>query len=226
MSAGWFSDPSGRFGQRWYDGHTWTEQVVAANGTIQDPLPAGGVPYPPPQAAPRQQAFAPPAPAAPAAAPAAPGAPGAPAGRLRPGATLGIALLGLLLVALSLLGVPWTSEGPGFNFFDLNESARDVGASEEPVVWAYAVGGGFVLLLGAMLGVVLAGTPLPGTPRAAAGWRVVVSAGSALAVVLHTVTVARVFRGPVTPDIGAWLGVVGYFIIILAMVVGHYRRRT
>ena len=50
------------------------------------------------------------------------------------------------------------------------------------------------------------------------------SLGSGVAAVLHTVAVARIFRGPADPEIGAWLGVAGYFVIIVAMVVGHYRR--
>ncbi len=225
MRAGWFADPSGRFGQRWYDGHAWTDQVVAANGTaISDPLPVGGAPFPPPFAGP---------PAGPPAAP--PAAPPAwrldrPVGdtapvRLLPGATLGVGLLGVLLVALSLLGVPWTTEGPGAGFLDLHETAREADGSVETVLWLYAVAGGFLLLAGALVGVVLAGTPLPSRPGAATGWRIVVSAGSALAVVLHTVTVVRVFRGPATPGLGAWLGIVGYFVIVGAMVLGHYRRR-
>lgn len=232
MSAGWFADPSGRFGQRWYDGHAWSDQVVAANGTaISDPLPPGGAPFPPPFAG------------LPALPPA--GAPsGAPSGaaawrpdhpgdrttgpssvRLLPGATLGIGLLGVLLVALSLLGVPWVTDGPGVSFLDLSEAARDADGSEETVVWVYAVAGGFLLLAGALVGVVLAGTPLPGRPGAVTAWRIVASAGCALAVVLHTVTVVRVFRGPASPDIGAWLGIAGYFVVIGAMVLGHYRKR-
>lgn len=219
MSAGWFADPTGRFGQRWYDGHAWSDQVVAASGSaISDPLPPGGPPFPPPFAGAPAQAHAHAHdPAVPVAA----------AGvRLRPGATLGIGLLGVLLVALSLLGVPWTTEGPGFSFLDLSEASRDADGSEETVVWAYAVAGGFLLLAGALVGVVLAGTPLPGRLGAATGWRILASAGCALAVVLHTVTVVRTFRGPASPEIGAWLGVAGYFVIIAAMVIGHYRRST
>ncbi|MDN5746105.1 MAG: DUF2510 domain-containing protein, partial [Nocardioidaceae bacterium] len=64
-SNGWFPDPSGRFTQRWYDGHRWSDQVVAANGTtIDDPLPESDKPHPPPMQAPT----VPPAPAAPPSA--------------------------------------------------------------------------------------------------------------------------------------------------------------
>ncbi|WP_170219315.1 DUF2510 domain-containing protein [Nocardioides litoris] len=48
--AGWFDDPTGRFGRRHWDGHRWTEHVVATNGeTVTDPLPAGGAPLAPPR---------------------------------------------------------------------------------------------------------------------------------------------------------------------------------
>lgn len=245
MSAqGWFPDPSGRFGQRWYDGHRWSDQVVAANGsTIDDPLPESARPYPPP--VPTQVVPPAPAPAVPPVPPAAPWpaaapglgprpavpprpaplpGPGAPVGRLRPGATLGIGLFGLLVTALSLFGVPWVSDGPGANFFDVSEAARNASGGGELVVRAYAAAGGFVLFVVALVAVVLAGLPVPARPAGAAVLRVVATGLCGLAAVLHTVTVVRIFRGPASPEIGAWLGTVGYFIAIVGLVVGHYRR--
>lgn len=239
---GWFPDPSGRFAQRWYDGHQWTDRVVAANGTtIEDPLPDSDKPHPPPvltQVVPPAAAPAPPAGAAAPPAPPAPAAPrpGPPASppfapgaaakvRLSVGATLFIGLFGWLLVALSLLGVPWYSDGPGFNFFDLTDGAWNSSGGDF-LVRAYAAALGYLFLVGALLGVVLAGLPVPGRPGAATAWRIIASLGSGVAVVLHTVTVVKVFRGPADPGVGAWLGVIGYFVVIVAMVIGHYRRRV
>lgn len=244
---GWFPDPSGRFGQRWYDGHRWSDQVVAANGsTIDDPLPETDKPYPPPM--PTQvvppAAVPPPAraghvPAPPAGwqpmAGARPGpppagpltpypAPRAPGGRLRPGATLAVGLLGLLVAALSLFGVPWISDGPGVNFFDISEGARNASGDGELLVRIYAAAGGFILFAIALAAVVLAGLPVPSHAAGASAMRVTATFVCGLAAVLHTVTVVRVFRGPATPDIGAWLGTIGYFIAIIGLVIGHYRR--
>ena len=238
--SGWYPDPTGRFGQRWYDGHRWTAQVVAASGSaIEDPLPDGARPFPPPvQQAPAPAAqppgvhSGPPHAAAPAAHPAhaspvavAPhhgGAAGAV--RLRPGATLAIGLLGVLLVALSLLGVPWSTEGSGLSFFDVSEAAREWSGDGELVIRIYGAFAGFLMLFLALVFVVGAGVPLPRSPAAATINRMLTSFGCSVAVVLHTVTVVRIFRGPASPEIGAWLGVVGYFVIIAAMVVGHHRR--
>lgn len=235
---GWFPDPSGRFGQRWYDGHRWSDQVVAANGNaIDDPLPEADRPYPPPM--PTQVVPPPPAQAGPVSPAAVPGlaprpavpphpapAPwtGAPERRLRPGATLGIGLFGLLITALSLFGVPWVSDGPGANFFDISEAARDAAGDGELVVRAYGAAGGFVLFVLALGAVVLAGLPAPSRPAAAAVLRVAATGVCGLAAVLHTVTVVRIFRGPASPDIGAWLGTLGYFVAIIGLVIGHYRR--
>lgn len=59
--AGWFDDPSGRFGKRWYDGSAWSGHVVGANGTATtDALPERDAPYPPPSALARQEPTAPP----------------------------------------------------------------------------------------------------------------------------------------------------------------------
>lgn len=255
---GWFPDPSGRFSQRWYDGHRWSDQVVAANGaTIDDPLPETDRPYPPPMptqvvppapvASPVPPAGQPPVPPpglppvpagpppfAPAAQPASPRPsgppsgppprPGAPAARLRPGATLGIGLFGLVVAAASLLGVPWVNDGPGVSFLDISEGARDASGDGELLVRSYAIAGGFVLFVLALVAVVLAGLPVPRHASGAAAMRVAATCVCGLAAVLHTVTVVRIFRGPATPDVGAWLGTVGYFIAIAGLVVGHYRR--
>lgn len=229
MSAGWFQDPSGRFSQRWFDGHAWSDQVVAANGsTTTDSLPPTDTPHPPP-VRPTRQAMAPVPPRPSFGAPSPYPAPQptaevqAPvASRPGPGLTLGLALLGVLLLAASLLGVPWADS---VSFFDISDGARNVSLGDEPVIWLYGGFLAFLCLVCAAVLSVLAGTPVPRSDRAASTWRILTSAGCAVAAVLHAVTTARIFRGPVDPGVGAWLGLIGYFVIILAMVIGHYSRK-
>jgi uncharacterized membrane protein len=64
--AGWYADPDGRGGQRWWDGTAWTEHTAGAPGTSPySPAPTPSVPapiYAP--AAPVQQQYYTPAPAA------------------------------------------------------------------------------------------------------------------------------------------------------------------
>lgn len=65
--AGWFVDPTGRFAQRWYDGASWTDDVVGANGSVvADPLPETEHPYAPPVPLARSRPTPPPTPHAPA----------------------------------------------------------------------------------------------------------------------------------------------------------------
>ncbi len=46
VTGRWYADPTGRFAQRWWDGATWTADVVLAGGQqTADPAP---LPDPPP----------------------------------------------------------------------------------------------------------------------------------------------------------------------------------
>lgn len=238
---GWFPDPSGRFGRRWYDGFRWTDSVVAADGrAISDPLPEDAPPYPPPPD--RPPAPAPGPPPAPGPAPTAPGfydapRPTPPPGvgrphpdvRFAPGAALVVGLVGLVLVALSLLGLSWADH---VSFLDIGRQARKASLSDattdswlDGVPWLYVTSVGFVLLALAALWVVLAGIPAPNSYRGDLTQRTVATCICAVGAVLHTVTVVRMFRGPASPDVGAWLGVVGYFVAIIGLIVGNRARR-
>ncbi len=42
--AGWYADPTGTFEQRWWNGTTWTDQVMHAGQQTVSPLPTGEAP--------------------------------------------------------------------------------------------------------------------------------------------------------------------------------------
>lgn len=75
---GWYEDPQGGGGQRWWDGERWSEHTIPPPPA---PSPAGVIPPPPAGAPPA--GTAPPAPAGPTFVP----APGDPAPAIRPAAT-------------------------------------------------------------------------------------------------------------------------------------------
>lgn len=94
--AGWYADPTGRQALRWFDGRTWTAQVVSAAGTPGvDPL-AGAPPVTTPATAP--------------VVPAPPVDRGALRGRIAATATAGIGC-GFVLLGATVL--PWVAAGDG-----------------------------------------------------------------------------------------------------------------
>ena len=42
IPAGWFPDPEGGQGERWWDGTKWTNQTSASSTSVPPPPPAGG----------------------------------------------------------------------------------------------------------------------------------------------------------------------------------------
>ncbi|WP_067437401.1 DUF2510 domain-containing protein [Nocardioides jensenii] len=246
MNGGWFPDPSGRFGQRWYDGHSWTERVVGANGAVlSDPIPEGTEPFAPPVAqriepsAPHQPAaqaslathsHQPPEPVGSHPAPDHAQSSYAPAAGSRPrrgapGLLLGLGLIGVLMSVLSLFVLAWADVDEGraiditSNLADNDVSADDAGL----LLWSFFTFGAYLALAVVLVGVVLAGVPLAGR---SGGWQRIVGATLAgLAALYQTAAVAKIFAGEASPEIGAWVGVAGYFVVIVAMVVGGHLRR-
>ena len=43
-TAGWYADPTGTFEQRWWNGTTWTDQVMHSGQQTVSPLPTGAAP--------------------------------------------------------------------------------------------------------------------------------------------------------------------------------------
>ncbi|GAB2455344.1 DUF2510 domain-containing protein [Jatrophihabitans fulvus] len=226
--AGWFDDPSGRFGRRWYDGSAWSEHVVGANGTATtDALPDRGTPYPPPSAGVRAQPTPPPAQAWAGPPPAygygpppggAPIAPFGPPPRFGPGPGLVVGLVGVVCAALSLLGLKWVDVDRG-SFLDLSSGLRDRDLPDgadagDTIAYYYGAWAGFVLLVLVLIAVLAAGVPVPST--SASAQRVIGSLLAGLAAVLHTVTTSRFSD----LEFGAYLGAVGYFVCIVGFVIG------
>lgn len=229
-NSGWHPDPTHRFGQRYYDGSSWTDHVVGAQGqVVTDPLPPADTPFPPP----RPVASAPPPPpagAAPAFA-AVPPTPHATHGHAgggqvsyRPGAGLACGVLGLLLLLLGLLALPW-ADASRSRFTDLSSGVRDAGsdAVDDLALYHYAAWLGFALLVLLLVLVVLSGVPLPRSSAGNSVARVIGALLAGLGLVLHVVTVTHVFRGPATPAFGAWVGAAGYVVLLVAMVLGARR---
>ncbi|GAA5156595.1 hypothetical protein GCM10023340_44900 [Nocardioides marinquilinus] len=243
MSAGWFDDPTGRFGRRWYDGAAWTEHVVGAHGQpLGDPLPERATPLPPPRPVERHAPTAPPPP--PGATPHHPGPafhPGPPPGlgpggpgfgpasgvRHQPGAGLAVGVLGLLLVVLGLFALPWADVDPS-RFTDLSSTLRDAGSDgvqglDDWVVYLYGAWAGYLLLALGLVGLTLGCVPLPPTAGGNGAMRMVLAVVAGIAASAHMLLVDQLFPGDLDPEVAAYLPVAGYVLLVVAAVLGARR---
>lgn len=136
-------------------------------------------------------------------------------------------LAGLVCTVLSLFVLSWMDADKG-TFVDLGTAARQFGSDNYPYTTAYlyAAWAGFVLLAVTVVLVLLAGLPLPRNATGNTYARIVGAIVAGGAAVLQTVTIVQVFKGPASPQAGAWLGVAGYLIVIAGLVIGARRIRT
>lgn len=238
--AGWFTDPTGRFGQRWYDGSAWTKNVVGASGgVLEDALPDSDTPFPPPAgpaANPAPSTPVPPAPAPPAAQhpqggyPPQGGAygPAAPTVRYGVGAGLVLGLIGVVLVALSLFAVSW-AKGPKTRFTDLTSEAHKADPTRFPdfgvhLNFVYISWLAYVLFAAVVVLTVLAGIPVPRTGVGNRFWRIGASLLAGVAATIHSVTVTYTFVNTgQTAGFGALSALFGYFVIMIGMIFGARR---
>lgn len=213
MDANWHPDPTGRFGQRFFDGRDWTDHVVGANGqTIADPL-AQSYPPPPPGSA-----------VTTAAAPAAAGRPtdagGAPAGSRRTSWNgMAVAGVGAFLALLSLFALDWADKVSAGDLRDGIPSSLPSGIPVEDVIaFRYLQWGGLILLLACLAGLALVASGIKG--RDGNGPRVLTALAGSLGALLHTFTVARFFVGDgPDPALGAWLGTVGFLTVAIGCAI-------
>lgn len=208
-AAGWYPDPTGRFGRRWHDGDNWTDAVVGANGqTMNDPLHLALAP-----ATPVLQ---------PVAAAHGGGHSTNPTGR--PAAPDVLAMIvagaGVVLVALSLLILDW--EG-AVSFGDLRRGAdRRTGLDwPDGIANIYLLWLGYAWIVVAVVatGVVLAQRAIGGAHRVG---HVTAAVVTGLGAVLATFVVVRVLNG-VEASFGAWLLVGGYGLMLTGVVLSARR---
>ncbi|MGH3481691.1 MAG: hypothetical protein ACRDPQ_00505 [Nocardioidaceae bacterium] len=134
-----------------------------------------------------------------------------------------VGLAGLVVVGLSLFVLKWADADKG-GFLDLSKAARDAGGDgADQVIYTYAAFGGFVLFGLAAVWVLLAGLPIPASQGGNTYQRIIGSVICGGAAVYQAAAVMHLFRGPAAPEIGAWLGVAGYFVIVAGMVIGARR---
>jgi hypothetical protein len=176
----WQPDPFGRFAQRYWDGASWTANVIDSAGaqSTDPPVPSAGAAYSPP----RSSASALPVPG------------------------LVVVGVGALLVLLSDFGLAWFSGNRDVSFSDLREFASE--SSRVPFfVDQYLTWGWLLGLAAVAFAVVAMFVPTLRLPAAAA---------AAVMVVWHAWTVYDTGSNGFSPQIGAWMGAVGF----AACVVG------
>lgn len=208
-AAGWYPDPTGRFGRRWHDGDNWTDAVVGANGqTMNDPLHLALAP-----ATPVLQ---------PVAAAHGGGHSTNPTGRPAAPDVLAIIVagVGVVLVALSLLILDWAET---VSFGDM----RGVADGAAGLDWPDAVAKFYLRWLGyawIVLAVVATGVVLTrrAIGRAHRVGHVAAAAVTGLGAVLATFVVVRVLNG-FPAEFGAWLLVGGYGLMLTGVVLSARR---
>ena len=237
---GWFADPTGRFGQRWYDGSAWTKNVVGASGgVLEDAMPESETPFAPPSAPGPSTPSSPQAAQAQPPAQSAPGGFAPPPGGYRPsgapptvrygvGAGLIIGLVGVVLVALSLFAVSW-GKGDKTRFTDFTSavhkahptSYRDFGVHLNYVYVSWLA---YVLFAAVLVLTVLAGIPVPRTGLGNRFWRIGASLLAGIAAMIHSVTVTYTFVNTgQTAGFGALAALFGYFVVMIGMIFGARR---
>jgi hypothetical protein len=140
-----------------------------------------------------------------------------------PGAGLSVGLVGIGCIAVSLFGLTWLSGRDG-TLVALSRQARRVGSdSLGPLVYNYLAWGAFVVFALTIALMVLACIPVPRTAAGNTYPRVLgaIVAGSGAAVQTYAITHA--FPAPLIAP-GAWLGVAGYFVVMVGLVLGARRR--
>lgn len=221
-TPGWYRDPTGRFGHRWHDGTDWTDTVIGANGQpMLDPYPRADAalrrPAPPAPAASGTR-WAPAAAVAPAPTGSTAATPTAPTGALDP-RPIGMVAAGLVAVVLSLLSLDWAN---GVGFLDARDAAGELGGNPADTLLRVSLQfGSFLVVLatGAAAAVALR--------RAESSIPTIAAGAAALGAALHTFTIVRLIRFPgASPELGAWLGTVGYFVVIAGLALAIARRRT
>jgi hypothetical protein len=209
MDANWHPDPTGRFGQRFFDGRAWTDHVIGANGqTLADPL-TQELPPPPPGSA------------VTSAAGAAAGAGATTSAGPRTTSWYGMAVAGVgaILTLLSLYALDWADSLSANDLRDGIPSSLPDGLDVEDVIaFRYVQWGGLVLLLACLVGLAAVAVGIRG--RDADGTRVLAAVAGALGALVHTFTVVRLFAGDgPDPALGAWLGTLGFLAVIVGCAI-------
>lgn len=213
-AAGWYPDPTGRFGRRWHDGDNWTDAVVGANGqTMNDPL---------------HLALAPTTPVLqPVAAAYGAGHSTNPTGRPAAPDVLAmiVAAAGLVLVALSIIVLEWADDVSFPDLRDLAEERTGLDLADETwpdeVAKAYLLWLGYTWITVAVLatGWVLARRAIGGAHHVG---HVAAAVVTGLGAVLATFVVVRVLNG-VEADLGGWVLIGGYGLMLAGVVLSSRR---
>lgn len=113
-------------------------------------------------------------------------------------------------------------------FLDLAKGLRNTpdGLSltfAQNITVAYGVWAAFTLFGLTVVLVLLAGIPLPQSAAGNTYARVVGALIVGLGAVGQIVTMTQLFKGDPTPQFGAWLGLIGWFVIAVGFVLGARR---
>ena len=144
--------------------------------------------------------------------------------RYRPGPGMPIGMLGLGFIAFGLFGVRWI-DGDGGTFRDISRSLRHLGAArvDDAVLYGYGAWGAFTLAAVLAVFVLAAGLPVPSTSGGNTYARVAGAAVAGAAAIVHTVFLGDLFGGPMSPQLGAWLTLVGYLLAGAGIALGARR---
>jgi hypothetical protein len=128
-----------------------------------------------------------------------------------------IAVIGIVATALSLFILDWAG---GAGFLDARDGASSLDGSVLDTILEFSLQWGSFVVFGVT--VVLTAIVLL-TDRSR-GWRTAAAFAAGIGMVLHVYTIVRLFRGAGDPEIGAWLGAVGYLVVLVGLGADAVKR--
>jgi len=138
-----------------------------------------------------------------------------------------VALAGGLCLVLSLFALSWAKGSKG-SFGDLSSAARKAGSKAvgDGTLYTYLAWAGYTLVILAVVLALVATLPVPPTMAGNTYVRVPASLCAGIGGFLHAFTMGKINTNHGSLLAGEWIGLVGWALLLIAMILGARRVRS